>query len=409
MSIFDKNITASLSQIALRRSDMVDQLLLWSAINSGSGNLNGLVIMADHLSQAFGELGQPLIRVAGVPSPYFDALGSEKSRQFGENIHIKKSGEYRRHIVLTGHMDTVFDVGSGFQTPVIRGDGTIHGPGVADMKGGLLVMLEALRAFEQTPYAANLGWDIIINSDEEVGSLGSAPLLAEVGRRCPVGLIFEPATTPEGGLAAARKGSGNFAARIAGRSAHAGRNPQDGRNAVLAAADLALRLDALRTDHAGLSVNAAKIDGGAANNVVPDMAVLRWNMRVTGLDMQDKVALAVEAIIDKVAAAHEVEITLQGGFYRPAKPMDARTVRLFQIVEDAGRDLGLTLQRHDSGGVCDGNNLAAVGVAVVDTLGVRGGNIHSDQEYVIIDSLVERAQLTFLTLIRLAQEEALFQ
>ena len=388
---------------------MVARLLQWSAINSGSANLAGLSNMHSAIASAYSALGHSIESVKATPARYFDAAGEENLRQFGDNIHIHKAGDFRRRIVLTGHMDTVFPIDSPFQSPVVRNDGTIHGPGVADMKGGLIVMLEALRAFEQTPWADKLGWDIVINSDEEVGSLGSAPLLAEVGRRCPVGLIFEPATTPEGGLAAARKGSGNFAARITGRSAHAGRNPEDGRNAVMAAADLALRLDALRTDHAGLSVNVAKIDGGAANNVVPDMAVLRWNMRVTGPEMQTAVAAAIDTIIAQVAAARDVNITLQGGFYRPAKPMDPRTERLFQIVEDAGRDLGLTLHRHDSGGVCDGNNLAAVGVAVVDTLGVRGGNIHSDQEYVIIDSLVERAQLTFLTLIRLAQEEALFQ
>lgn len=403
------NVASALQDLSLRRSSMVDRLMLWSQINSGSGNLEGLADMATHIEAAFAELAQPIVRVAATPAPYFDSQGQEQLRAFGENIHIRKAGDFRRRVVLTGHMDTVFPADSTFQNPIIRDDGTIRGPGVADMKGGLLVMLEALRAFEQSPWARELGWEIIINSDEEVGSLGSAQLLAEVGRRCPVGLIFEPATSPDGALAGARKGSGNFAARIMGRSAHAGRNPQEGRNAVLAAADLALRLDALRANHAGLSVNVAKIDGGAANNVVPDLAVLRWNMRVTGPDMQADVATAVDALIAAVAAASDGSIDLQGGFYRPAKPMDPRTERLFQIVEDAGRDLGLTLQRHDSGGVCDGNNLAAVGVAVVDTLGVRGGNIHSDQEYVIIDSLTERAQLTYLTLIRLAQEEALFQ
>ena len=409
MSTFDKNTADWLNYLAEQRDAMVSRLLILSAINSGTGNLAGLAQMHAFLSGAFDELGHPVISVPAKPATYFDATGVAQVRIYGDNIHIKKAGKFRRNIVLTGHMDTVFPVESAFQTPIIRDDGTIHGPGVADMKGGLLVMLEALRAFEQTPWAADLGWEIIINSDEEVGSLGSAALLAEVGRRCPVGLIFEPATSPDGALAGARKGSGNFAARIAGRSAHAGRNPGDGRNAIMAAADLALRLDALRATYPGLSVNVAKIDGGAANNVVPDLAVLRWNMRVNGPDMQAQVEPNIAAIIAAVTNERGVDIILSGGFYRPAKPMDPRTERLFSIVESAGRDLGLMLQRHDSGGVCDGNNLAAVGVAVVDTLGVRGGNIHSDQEYVIIDSLTERAQLTFLTLIKLAQEEALFQ
>jgi glutamate carboxypeptidase len=409
MNAFDKNTTAWLSNLAEQRNAMVSRVLALSAINSGSGNLEGLAKTHALLCAAFGELGQPVVSIPAMSATYFDASGVEQVRNFGDHIHLRKAGTFRRNIVLTGHMDTVFPVDSAFQIPTIRDNGTIHGPGVADMKGGLMVMLEALRAFELTPWARDLGWDIVINSDEEVGSLGSAALLAEVGKRCPVGLIFEPATSPDGTMAGARKGSGNLAARIAGRSAHAGRNPEDGRNAIMAAADMALRLDALRATYEGLSVNVAKIDGGAANNVVPDLAVVRWNMRVSGGDMQAQVERNVAAIIAEVAKQREVQIALSGGFYRPAKPMDARTERLFAIVEDAGRDLGLSLPRHDSGGVCDGNNLAAVGVAVVDTLGVRGGNIHSDQEYAIIDSLTERAQLTFLTLIKLAQEEALFQ
>jgi glutamate carboxypeptidase len=409
MGITDKYIADGLHALVARREIMVSRLMQWSAVNSGTGNLAGLAMMHDLVRDTFAELGQPITSVPAKSALYFDESGVERIRHFGDNIHIAKGGTYGRNVLLTGHMDTVFPIDSDFQTPVIGGDGTINGPGVADMKGGLLVLFEALRAFEQTPFAADLGWEIIINSDEEVGSIGSASLLNEVGKRCPVGLIFEPAASPDGALAGARKGSGNFAARIGGRSAHAGRNPDDGRNAIMAAADMAMRLDALRAIHTGLSVNVAKIDGGAANNVVPDLSVVRWNMRVSGPDMQTQIEHDIAAIIANITIEREVEIALKGGFYRPAKPMDPRAERLFNIVEDAGRVLGLSLTRHDSGGVCDGNNLAAVGVAVVDTLGVRGGNIHSDQEYVIIESLTERAQLTLLTLIRLAQEEVLFQ
>jgi glutamate carboxypeptidase len=240
----------------------------------------------------------------------------------------------------------------------------------------------------------------MINADEEVSSLGSAPLLADAARRCHLGLTYEPAL-PDGTLAGARRGSGNFSAHVAGRAAHAGREPEKGRNALLAAADLALRLKALTADD--LSVNPAKIDGGGPNNIVPDHAVLRWNMRPATLAAQDRAKAAIAALVAEVAAAHEVHIHLHGGFARPPKPLDANQQRLFDLVKACGAAIGLPVGWRDTGGVCDGNNLAATGLAVVDTLGPRGGAIHSADEFLCADSLEERARLSALILARVAQ------
>src|SRR5690606_32235469 len=143
-------------------------------------------------------------------------------------------------------------------------------------KGGIAVILAALSALEASPLSARVGYDVMINSDEETGSHASAPLIAELAAGKTAALTFEPAL-PDGTLAGARPGSGNFSILIHGRSAHAGRNPDEGRNALVAAADLALRLDALKS--AKLKVNPAKIDGGGPNNVVPDQAILRVNLR----------------------------------------------------------------------------------------------------------------------------------
>ena len=153
-----------------------------------------------------------------------------------------------------------------------REEGVLGGPGVADMKSGIAILLAALKSVESVG-VPNLGYEVVINSDEEVGSPGSAALIAKAARGKKAALTYEPSALPDGTLAGARPGSGNFSIHIEGRSAHAGRNPEDGRNAVLAAADLALRLaDLVRP---GLSVNPARIDGGGPNNVVPDNAVLR--------------------------------------------------------------------------------------------------------------------------------------
>jgi glutamate carboxypeptidase len=170
---------------------------------------------------------------------------------------------------------------------------------------------------------------------------------------------------------------------------------------LLAAADLALRLKALTADD--LSVNPAKIDGGGPNNIVPDAAVLRWNMRPSTPVAQARAEAAVAALTAEIAAAHDVAIHVHGSFARPPKPMDANQLRLFTMVRDCGAAIGLPIGWRDTGGVCDGNNIAATGLAVVDTLGPRGGAIHSSDEFLCVDSLVERARLSALLLMRIAQ------
>jgi glutamate carboxypeptidase len=386
---------------AVDRSDarMRAQVAQWSAINSGSGNLAGLAEMAELLSAAFTELGGSITLVDPAPVERVDAEGVVRAVAHGRNLHLRQRPDAAVRVLLTGHMDTVFAADHPFQTVRPIDANTINGPGTADMKGGIAVMLAALLAFEASPLAGAIGYDVVINSDEEVSSPGSAPLLAAAAGTVRLGLTYEPAL-PDGTLAGARKGSGNFSVVIRGRSAHAGRNPEEGRNAILAAADLALRLAALRRD--GLGVNVARIDGGGPNNIVPDRAVLRVNMRPTTVADQQAAEAALAVAVRHVAAAHDVIAEVHGGFTRPPKPMDETQRVLFELVRSCGKDLGLAIGWRDTGGVCDGNNLAALGLPVVDTMGVRGGAIHSAEEYLLLDSLVERARLSALLLLRIA-------
>jgi glutamate carboxypeptidase len=273
------------------------------------------------------------------------------------------------------------------------------------MKGGISVMLAALSAAETAPEFRQVGYQIMINSDEETGSTSSGGLIKELARDKLAALTYEPSALPDGTLAGARPGSGNFSIIVTGRSAHAGRNPQDGRNALLAAADLALRLKALTRD--GLSVNPAKIDGGGPNNVVPDHAVLRVNLRPHSPDMERYARNEIDRLIADVSAGHDVSIHLHGAFNRPPKLLTPEAEKLFGLVKRCGEDLGLSIGWKSTGGVCDGNNIAACGIPVVDTMGVRGGSIHSSDEFLITESLVERAQLSALTLLRIAQKGGL--
>jgi glutamate carboxypeptidase len=380
---------------------MLRQVETWAAVNSGTSNLDGLKAMADLLADAFSVLpGTPSLEAA-APVETVDPDGNAREVAYGPNLHLAVRPDAPVQLLFTGHMDTVFSADHPFQAlNWIEPGKVLGGPGVADMKGGIAVMLAALKAIEASPERGAIGYEVVINSDEEVGSPGSAALIAKAAQGKSAALTYEPAALPDGTLAGARPGSGNFSFVVKGRSAHAGRNPEDGRNALVAAAELALRLAHSKTP--GLNVNPARIDGGSPNNVVPDLAILRANLRpLTGGDQEIAERLIANAV-EQTAKDHDVYIEVHGGFGRPPKPMTGEAETLFQLVRNAGADLGQAIAWQPSGGVCDGNNIAACGVPVVDTMGVRGGKIHSAEEYLIVDSLATRAALSALTILRLA-------
>ncbi|RJF93078.1 hydrolase [Sphingomonas cavernae] len=386
---------------AARDAPMLAQVERWAAINSGTRNLEGLREMAGLLADGFAQLPGDVALVEPQPVESIAADGSVGTIVHGNHVHLTVRPEAPVQMLFTGHMDTVFPIDHSFQSLRWLEPGVLNGPGVADMKGGIAIMLAALRAIEASPVASRLGYEVVLNSDEETGSASSAALIARAAQGKVAALTYEPAALPDGTLAGARAGSGNFSAIITGRSAHAGRNPEEGRNAVVAAADLALRLK--RAMGPGLAINPARIDGGGPNNVVPDHAVLRVNFRPATPDDELRARVLLDRLIADIAAEHEVHIHLHGGFGRPPKPLDVKAERLFGLVKQAGSDLGLDIGWKATGGVCDGNNIAACGVPVVDTMGVRGGAIHSADEYLIADSLPERAALSALTIMRIAE------
>ncbi|NNM78617.1 hydrolase [Sphingomonas sp. ID1715] len=381
-------------------AEMLEQVLGWSAVNSGSRNLAGLKVMAGLLGDAFAALPGEVALVPPDPVEVVGADGSVCQMEHGDHLLVTVRPEAPVQLLFTGHYDTVFGADHPFQETRTLPDGRINGPGTADMKGGLALMLAALKAVETTPLADRIGYQVLIDSDEEVGSPSSAALIARCARGKAAAFTYEPAL-PDGTLAGARAGSGNFSIVVRGRSAHAGRNPEDGRNAVLAAADLALRLE--KAIGPRLSVNPARIEGGGPNNVVPDHAVLRVNFRPHTPDDEARARAHLESAVALVAAQREVSIHVHGGFGRPPKPLDPAAERLFGLVRDCGTALGLDIAWQATGGVCDGNNIAACGVPVVDTMGARGGAIHSAEEFLIPDSLPERAMLSTLAILRLAE------
>lgn len=392
-----------LDHVAAREATIIGRAVDWAAINSGSRNAAGLNAMLDVLEAEARRLPAEVVRIPTQDSTTVGDDGSVKVEAHADALQITARPEAPVQVVLTGHYDTVFPAESAFQSVAVRADGALNGPGVADMKGGISVMLAALEAFETHPERANVGWTVLLSPDEEIGSPASAPLLARLGAAGHVGMTYEPALA-DGTLAGERKGSGNFHLIVTGKAAHAGRAFHEGANAVAGAAIIAAALHALNGRREGVTVNVAKISGGGALNVVADNAVVRFNVRVP--DAQS--AAWVTDAVHEIAATPPFEgltLDLHGGMTRAPKPMDASQTALFEAVRETGALLGQTIAWTPSGGVCEGNNLHAAGLPNIDTLGVRGGDIHSDREFAWPDSFVERARLSALILCKLASGE----
>ncbi len=402
MRIFphDQNV---LDHVAERRANIIDRAIGWANINSGSRNAAGLNTVLAPLETEARRLPATVTRIPTQGSSTVADDGSVRAEAHADALQIVARPDAPIQVVLTGHYDTVFHSDSPFQTVKTRADGALNGPGIADMKGGISVMLAALEAFETHPHKARVGWTVLLSPDEEIGSPASAPLLAALGAAGHVGMTYEPALA-DGTLAGARKGSGNFHLIVTGKAAHAGRAFEDGANAVAGAAIIAAALHALNGRHPGVTVNVAKIAGGGALNVVADNAVVRFNVRVPDAAAADWITAAIAEIV-ATPPFPGLTLDLHGGMTRAPKPMDASQTALFEAVRDAGTLLGQTIAWKPSGGVCEGNNLHAAGLPNIDTLGVVGGDIHSDQEFAWPDSFVDRAQLSALVLCKLASGE----
>ena len=394
---------AVLDHVASQEARIIGRTVDWAAINSGSRNAPGLNVMLDVLDAEARRLPAEVVRIPTQVSTTVGDDGAVQAIAHADALQITARPDAPIQVVLTGHYDTVFPAESRFQAVALRPDGALNGPGVADMKGGISVLMAALEAFETHPDHANLGWTVLLSPDEEIGSPASAPLLAKLGAAGHVGMTYEPALA-DGTLAGARKGSGNYHLIVTGKAAHAGRAFHEGANAVAGAAIIAAALHALNGRRDGVTVNVAKISGGGALNVVADNAVVRFNVRVPDAES----AVWITDAIAQIAAAPPFEgltLDLHGGMTRAPKPMDASQTALFEAVRQTGALLGQTIAWTPSGGVCEGNNLHAAGLPNIDTLGVRGGDIHSDQEFAWPDSFVERAQLSALILCKLATGE----
>ena len=394
-----------LDPIAGAEDRILETLIAWSNVNSGSGNLEGLERMAELATNLYCALGYVVKRIETEAVPMIGPNGEESAIQRGPILHFSTRPNAAKRFMFAGHIDTVFPKTDSFQTAVLRDDGTLHGPGVADMKGGLLVMAEALACFEKSGLGDEIGVDVVINSDEEVASHASSAYLEQIAAGCDAGFVFEP-SMPDGSLAGARAGSGNYDVVVTGRAAHAGREFGKGRNAIAGAARVVGALNALNGQRDNTTLNIGLVSGGTALNVVPERAIVRLNIRGRTPEDLNWADAAIRDTIETGEFGEDIEAVVHGRIHRPAKPMTPQLDSLFQTVRSCGEEIGIPVKWAATGGCCDGNNLARAGLPTVDTLGVRGAFIHSHDEYAVVESFEERSRLTALTLMKLATGEA---
>lgn len=390
-----------LSALDARKELMIDQIYQLCSINSSSNNLDGLQIMLGALRELFYPLGD-LADIISMPAiSSINLQGNPITLECGDALFIRKRPECKRRILLMGHMDTVYPLTSPFQTVKALSSTRLNGPGVADMKGGLIVLLHALSLFEKMPQAAHLGWDVFITADEEIGSPSSSPFLASIAQQYQAAFVYEPALE-EGYLAKNRKGSGKLALIAHGRAAHAGRAFNEGKNAICYLAEAIIAVNALNGKKEGVTINIGLMSGGEALNVVPAMATAQLDIRISQPEDACWVKEQLQSIIHQLAR-QGYDLTLQGTFHRPVKKVSQPIIQLFNRVKKISERLSFFLDWKDSGGCCDGNNLSNLGVPVLDNLGVCGGKIHSTEEFLELSSLTERGALSALLLKDLAE------
>lgn len=400
LSQLNETDEAALARVKNEQDAMLERVLGWSAVNTGSWNTDGLASLAPRIVEALSETGADVEMLETPPIETINKDGEVDAFHTGPVLRAVQRPDAPVQVVLTGHYDTVFPPGT-FTDIKELGGGKINGPGLADMKGGITVMIEALKTFEAVGRTDQLGYTVILTPDEETGNFASNGFLREAAAKAHVGLTYEPAME-DGALAGSRKGSGIWDIVFKGRSAHAGREPEKGRSAIWAACEMALKVEALMGQHEGVVFNVGSVDGGAAVNIVPDNAVLRLGSRAPDAEAAAWAEAQIRKALDETLQRDGITAHVHGGFYRPPKPRNAAQDRLITEVREIARALDLDLVFKDTGGVCEGNNVFAAGTPNIDTLGVRGGRIHSAEEFFVVESLSERAGLSALILNRLA-------
>jgi len=392
------------SWLASQENNMLALLERVTNINSGTLNKSGVDEVAAIFSNELRELGFSISTLPGETIAMPSCPGSDYNIDVTDHVLANKSGSGPKFLII-GHLDTVFPPDSPFQEFRREGD-VMYGPGVADMQGGLVVLLYALKALEEFSELEDLAISVLLNSDEEIGSLSSRPYIEEQARLHDWGLIYESSGTNT--LTRTRKGLGQARFVINGIASHAGGAHEQGRSAIKELAYKIVQIENMTDYETGVTVNVGIVNGGEARNTVAPCAEalvdLRYPEPEQGLEAERQFQEIADQVYSYPVDSGEITTETWINLHRPPKIPTEESDHLLEKTRSIGRLLGQDLGVTDSGGGTDGSLTQAVGLPTLDSLGVAGTGAHSNREEARISSLVERAQLSALLIRRLAAE-----
>ncbi len=372
---------------------------------------NVVTAISDYLADKEEEMLVLLSSLVNIDSGSYDAGGVARIIQtilvnlkelgfatscIDSSLVARKRGTGGKKILLIGHADTVYDRGTALERPCRIEKDKIYGPGVADMKSGLVILLYALKSMEKLSFNKYQELVVIIGADEEIGSPTSRAIYEKESEDADVCLVFEPARA-DGSLVSSRKGVGLFNLSIKGIAAHAGEAPEKGVSAIKELAYKIIELEKLNDYQKGVSVNVGVTQGGSRSNVIAEQAKAEIDLRIPDMQIGETVLKKIEEIASNPVDAR-VMIGLSGGLNRPPMVRTKTTDTLLNIVKDAAHLLDMEIRHHGAGGGSDGNFVAAKGVPVVDGMGAIGDNYHNEGEYIYKNSLLTKAKLAALAL-----------
>jgi glutamate carboxypeptidase len=376
-----RSTTGKLSELIryleTRQLAMVQSIRHMVEMESPSQHKKSVDLLGERLGQAFHEVG--------------GTVHFHPTAKFGAHLQIDFAADPKRPpVLLLGHFDTVWDLGTLSTMPFREADGRLWGPGVLDMKSGIAQMIFAIEALSRVRGKLPRPVSVLLVTDEEVGSDSSRPITESIAKQCGAVLVIEPSYGLEGALKTARKGVGDYTLKVRGRAAHAGLDFEKGASAILELSRQLLEIAKFTDLKKGITVNAGVIRGGTRGNVIPDEAEADIDLRIAAVGQAKTVDRKFRSL-KPFDSRCQLEIT--GGINRPPLERSEKVVKLFRTAQKITSEIGWHLDEASVGGGSDGNFTAGLGIPTLDGLGAVGEGAHARNESVLISELVRRTAL----------------
>lgn len=379
-----------MSELYATRAELLQMLESLVNIDSGSYDKEGVDTVGNMLRRAYEELG-------------FE-IETHKNKELGNNLILRHAEATDPKVLIVAHMDTVFARGTAAERPFIATKEYAYGPGVIDMKASHVLLYFALKTLYEAGDNSYRNVELVFNCDEEIGSISSQTLIEEKARGKKYALVMEPARA-NGSFVSARRGSGDYVLEVQGQASHAGMAPKEGISAIEDLARKIIKLHDLTDDDQGITVNVGLIEGGASVNTIAPSAKAWINTRIRKSEQAEWLDQEVRAICNQTDV-QGARPFLSGGTNRLPMEFNEGSQALAKIILEEAKSPGLDIDigHVTSGGGSDASFTAGVGTPTIDGLGPVGGKQHTDEEYLVIDSLAERTQLFINLLARLGTE-----